>query len=181
MNEQDVLQKLNTAVTHATPNQLDGILSRCQERKGTVIPMTNNQPKKHWLRYAVAACLSLVLVGAAAGGFFLHQARTVTSVVSLDVNPSIQLQVNDSEKVLKVQALNAEAREVLADMPLEGTHLNVAVNAIVGSLLLCHSDFRGGYEPAAGREASAGADGPGGLRPCQPAVPGFHPQPNPDL
>ena len=135
MNEQDVLQKLNTAVTHATPNQLDDILSRCQERKGTVIPMTNNQPKKHWLRYAVAACLSLVLVGAAAGGFFLHQARTVTSVVSLDVNPSIQLQVNNSEKVLKVQALNAEAQEVLADMPLEGTHLNVAVNAIVGSLL----------------------------------------------
>lgn len=135
MNEQDVLQKLNTAMTHATPNQLDDILSRCTERKGTVIPMTNNQPKKHWLRYAVAACLSLVLIGAAAGGFLLHQARTVTSVVSLDVNPSIQLQVNNSEKVLKVQALNAEAQEVLADMPLEGTHLNVAVNAIVGSLL----------------------------------------------
>ena len=135
MNEQDVLQKLNTAMTHATPNQLDDILSRCTERKGTVIPMTNNQPKKHWLRYAVAACLSLVLVGAAAGGFLLHQARTVTSVVSLDVNPSIQLQVNSSEKVLQVQALNAEAQEVLADMPLEGTHLNVAVNAIVGSLL----------------------------------------------
>ena len=135
MNEQDVLQKLNTAMTHATPNQLDDILSRCTERKGTVIPMTNNQPKKHWLRYAVAACLSLILVGAAAGGFLLHQARTVTSVVSLDVNPSIQLQVNSSEKVLQVQALNAEAQEVLADMPLEGTHLNVAVNAIVGSLL----------------------------------------------
>ena len=135
MNEQDVLQKLNTAMTHATPNQLDDILSRCTERKGTVIPMTNHKTKKHWLRYAVAACLSLVLVGAAAGGFLLHQARTVTSVVSLDVNPSIQLQVNSSEKVLKVQALNAEAQEVLADMPLEGTHLNVAVNAIVGSLL----------------------------------------------
>ena len=135
MNEQDVLQKLNTAVTHATPNQLDDILSRCTERKGTVIPMTNHKTKKHWLRYAVAACLSLILVGAAAGGFLLHQARTVTSVVSLDVNPSIQLQVNSSEKVLQVQALNAEAQEVLADMPLEGTHLNVAVNAIVGSLL----------------------------------------------
>ena len=135
MNEQDVLQKLNTAMTHATPNQLDDILSRCTERKGTVIPMTNHKTKKHWLRYAVAACLSLVLVGAAAGGFLLHQARTVTSVVSLDVNPSIQLQVNSSEKVLQVQALNAEAQEVLADMPLEGTHLNVAVNAIVGSLL----------------------------------------------
>ncbi len=135
MNEQDVLQKLNTAMIHATPNQLDDILSRCTERKGTVIPMTNHKTKKHWLRYAVAACLSLVLVGAAAGGFLLHQARTVTSVVSLDVNPSIQLQVNSSEKVLQVQALNAEAQEVLADMPLEGTHLNVAVNAIVGSLL----------------------------------------------
>ena len=156
MNEQDLMRKLETAVTHATPNQLDGILSRCQERKGTVIPMTNNQPKKHWLRYAVAACLSLVLIGAAAGGFLLHQAKTVASVVSLDVNPSIQLQVNSSEKVLQVQALNAEAREVLAD--------------------LC-----GGRRHPAGLPAAAGADGSGGRCPFEPAVPGLHPQPDPDL
>ena len=43
--------------------------------------------------------------------------------------------MSQSEKVLTARALNAEAEEILRDMPLEGTDLNVAVNAIVGSLL----------------------------------------------
>ena len=68
MNEQDVLQKLNTAMIHATPNQLDDILSRCTERKGTVIPMTNHKTKTHWLLYAVADCLYHFPEAARSGG-----------------------------------------------------------------------------------------------------------------
>lgn len=72
------------------------------------------------------------------GGFGLHGWQTshaVASVVSLDVNPSIQLQVNQKEIVLEAQALNAEAEEILEGMDLRKTQLTVAVNAIVGSLL----------------------------------------------
>ena len=136
MTDRQIQDQLKTAVDHAVPDQLACILSRCEQRKGNVIPMTKNvNYKKRWIRYAVAACLALVLIGGVGGGFWYQQANAVASVVSLDVNPSIELQVNRSERVLSTKALNAEAEEILADLPLEGTDLNVAVNAIVGSLL----------------------------------------------
>lgn len=101
--------------------------------------MTNNQNKNRW-RPLIAACLALALVGGG-GGLFYQQSYAVASVVSLDVNPSIELKVNKQEKVLSCVGLNEEAREVLANMDggadLKGTKLDVAVNAIVGSLVRC--------------------------------------------
>ena len=59
--------------------------------------------------------------------------------MSLDVNPSIELKVNRSEKVLVCTPLNEDAKAILADMgngaDLKGAKLDVAVNAIVGSLV----------------------------------------------
>ena len=137
MTDQELERRLCTAVDHAVPDQLQSILSRCEERKGTVIPMTENtkKNKRRFARMAVAACLALLLVGGGAAGVLNMQANAVASVISLDVNPSIELQVNKKEEVLSAMPLNAEAEEILTDLPLEGTDLNVAVNAIVGSLL----------------------------------------------
>lgn len=42
----------------------------------------------------------LPCAGAVGGGLFYQQANAVASVVSLDVNPSIELKVNRNEKVL---------------------------------------------------------------------------------
>ena len=133
MRDQELEQRLRTAVEHAAPDPLERILASCGTQKGTVIPMTNNK-KKRWPSLAVAAVLAVLLCG----GFGLHgwqTARAVASVVSLDVNPSIQLQVNQREKVLSAQALNDDAQVILEGMDLRDTQLNVAVNAIVGSLL----------------------------------------------
>ena len=85
----------------------------------------------------VAACLAVMLL--CGGGVFYQQAHAVASVVSLDVNPSIELKVSRSEKVLVCTPLNEDAKAILADMgdgaDLKGAKLDVAVNAIVGSLV----------------------------------------------
>ena len=82
-----------------------------------------------------------VVVPVGGGGLLVQQAHAVTSVVSLDVNPSIELRVNSREKVVSCQALNQEAQAVLEDMDggrdLKGVKADVAVNAIVGSLVRC--------------------------------------------
>ncbi len=54
---------------------------------------------------------------------------TVDSIVSLDVNPSIELKIDSNEKVVETSARNEDARIILDDMDLKGTDLNVAVNA----------------------------------------------------
>lgn len=133
MNELE--QKLQQAMDHAAPHDLDRILAACgPQNRDKVIPFAPAPRRRRRTAWAAAAMLAVLLCG----GFGLHGWQTthaVASVVSLDVNPSIQLQVSEKETVLAAQALNAEAEEILAGMDLRKTQLTVAVNAIVGSLL----------------------------------------------
>ena len=137
MTKENMEQRLASALEKTAPDDVRGVLSRCEARKGTVINMkTKKSAKRSWTTI-VAACLAVILLGG--GGAFYQRANAVASVVSLDVNPSIELKVNRSEKVLSCTPLNDDAREILAGMDggadLKGAKLDVAVNAIVGSLV----------------------------------------------
>ena len=136
MTNEKIEQRLAAALEKTAPDDVSGVLSRCEERKGTVINMeTKKTTKRRWTSL-IAACLAVMLLG---GGLFYQRANAVASVVSLDVNPSIELKVNRSEKVLVCTPLNEDAKAILADMSngadLKGAKLDVAVNAIVGSLV----------------------------------------------
>lgn len=137
MTNEKMEQRLTTALEKTAPDDVSGVLSRCEVRKGTVINMTTRKPARKRWPALVAACLAVMLLGG--GGLFYQQANAVASVVSLDVNPSIELKVSRSEKVLVCTPLNDDAKTILADMgdgaDLKGAKLDVAVNAIVGSLV----------------------------------------------
>ena len=137
MTNEKMEQRLASAVEKTAPDDVGGVLSRCETRKGTVINMPTMKTAKRKWTILVAACLAVVLL--AGGGVLYQQANAVASVVSLDVNPSIELKVNSSEKVLVCTPLNEDAKAILADMSngadLKGAKLDVAVNAIVGSLV----------------------------------------------
>ncbi len=135
IREQELEQRLRTAMDHAAPDALDRILASCEAQKGIVIPMEQARKprRRRWASLAVAAALAVVCC--VFGLTSWHGANAVASVVSLDVNPSIQLQVSKNENVLSAEALNEDARVILDGMDLKGTQLKVAVNAIVGSLL----------------------------------------------
>ena len=137
MTNEKMEQRLITALEKTAPDDVSGVLSRCEVRKGTEINMTTRKPARKRWPALIAACLAVMLLGG--GGVFYQQANAVASVVSLDVNPSIELKVSRSEKVLACAPLNDDAKTVLADMgggaDLKGAKLDVAVNAIVGSLV----------------------------------------------
>lgn len=137
MTNEKMERQLAAALEKTAPDDMSGVLSRCETRKGTVINMPIMKTAKRKWTILVAACLAVVLL--AGGGVLYQQANAVASVVSLDVNPSIELKVNSSEKVLVCTPLNDDAKAILADMgegaDLKGAKLDVAVNAIVGSLV----------------------------------------------
>ena len=90
----DVEERLRSAMEHAAPDDaLDRILASCGEQRTPLIPMTPpaRPRRRRWQTAAAAAMLAVMLCG----GLGLHgwygANRTVASVVSLDVNPSIQL------------------------------------------------------------------------------------------
>ena len=137
MTNEKMEWQLAVALEKTAPDDMSGVLSRCETRKGTVINMPTMKTAKRKWTILVAACLAVVLL--AGGGVLYQQANAVASVVSLDVNPSIELKVNSNEKVLVCTPLNDDAKAILADMSngadLKGAKLDVAVNAIVGSLV----------------------------------------------
>lgn len=138
MTDQELEQKLRTALEHAAPDDFQGVLDRISPKtrtEQTPIPSeaAARKKKRRWAPLAAAACLALV--AAAGGGGWYLQNNTVASVVSLDVNPSVTLNVNAKETVLSAVPVNEDGGDILAGMDLTGVPLDVAMNAIVGALL----------------------------------------------
>ena len=69
------------------------------------------------------------------GGVSFYQNHRVDSVIGIDVNPSIELSVNRNEKVLQANPLNEDAETILDDMNLKNVDLDIAVNALIGSMV----------------------------------------------
>ena len=134
MNDQELERKLHTALEHAAPDDVEAVLARLGPQNGKIIPISAPKRRKRILSWIAAACLALAIGGGVAGVRY-QQANAVASVVSLDVNPCVRLEVNREEKVLSATPVNDDANQILDGMDLTGTDLKVAVNAIIGSLL----------------------------------------------
>ena len=136
MTDQELERRLADAVTRAAPDDVAGVLSRCGTQTGNVIPIAQTAPRRtrRWAPLAIAACLVLAAAGGGAG-YLHHLNSAVASIVCLDVNPSVELTVNRNETVLSATPTNADAEVILGGMDLTGAKVDVAMNAIVGSLL----------------------------------------------
>lgn len=119
----------------------DGIVPR-QTRRSTALRRSV---------MGLAACLVLVL-GLGAFAFLRPQ-----SVIGIDVNPSIELTANCFDRVLSVTPLNEDAVNIIGDMDLKYVDLDIAVNALVGSMAL-HGYFESGQDVAVLVSVSGGSE-----------------------
>ncbi len=99
---------------------------------------TNVKKKNLWIKWGTIAAMLVLCFGIGAGVFsFLNRndRSAGNSVIMLDVNPSISLTVNKKEKIVNAEGLNEDGKAVLDGMELIGVDMNVAVNAVVGSMM----------------------------------------------
>ena len=149
MNANDVETSIRNGIRETTPDMLDGLMDELglqPEASPTmgganaglpanVAPLPSARRPRNWLRTIIPAAAVLILV---AVGFFAagNMNRATFAVVGLDVNPSIELSVDDRERVIAANALNDDAATVLDGLELQGTDLNTACHAVVGSMLV---------------------------------------------
>ena len=138
MNTDLIEYKLKTAVEHLTPDIKDQILADCKKEAAdpAVIPL----PQQHDPRSRNTGWIKALSLGAAAcimigGVFWWNRFRALNYIVEMDVNPSIELRINNAERVISAEALNEDAALILDDMPLAGVDIDVATNAIIGSMV----------------------------------------------
>lgn len=136
MANKDTEQKIKQAFSNAVPDIRDSILSDCKSQKGAVIIMTDTNKRTFSPRRLAGIAAAFVLLIGGMAGFQTYRANySVASTVSLDVNPSIEIQVNKKEEVLAVNPRNEDAQIVVGDMDFKGSNLDVAINALIGSML----------------------------------------------
>jgi hypothetical protein len=126
MKNPDVEAHLRNAVKNTVPDVLNNILSQCDDRKGKVVEMKtkDNKTKFGWVKplASIAAAIAL-LVGTAFGTSYYQKALAVYSVVTLDVNPSIEIEANKNDVVLAVRGLNEDGENLLSGQEMEGKKL----------------------------------------------------------
>ena len=106
--------------------KMEKVLVRRIESKST-------SPGLKTVMQLAAACVALVLL---VGGIFYYRGNLmVDSLVDLDVNPGIELLTNQKNRVLEAYATNGDGDKVLSGMDLQNVDLQVALNAIVGSMV----------------------------------------------
>ena len=143
-------RRIKSAFENASPDVFDAVLSRVNALKGEETVMTENRIdnattitkekspsfRPSWVRRfaAIAACLVLLVCGGI-GLKSYNLNHRVESIVDLDVNPSIEIRLNQKERVIDVTPLNDDAKAVLGDMDFKGADLNLSLNAIIGSML----------------------------------------------
>ncbi len=140
MKTSELKRRWNQAVRNQTPDVLEEVLARCgqitQDRPAT---SQTAMPVKHKklpvFRIAAAAAAFCVVVCCAAIGFRNYNFYRITSIVDLDVNPGIELRVNSGGRVLSAAATDADGAAILDDMDLSSVDMDVAVNALIGSML----------------------------------------------
>ena len=135
MKQEQVEQKVRQAVEHAAPDYSDRLREAADRLSAASAgPRRSRRPRRLIAAVAAVAACAVLAVGAL-GIVRNHASQQETAVVVLDVNPSILLSIDREERVLSVVAQNSDASRILDGMDLTGVQLNVAVNALIGSLL----------------------------------------------
>lgn len=136
MNDKQLDRQIERAFEQIRPDVLDSILSDCREQKGNLMVIENSKRKIPLSRRLAAAAAALVLlVGTAAGIHGYSAAHTPVSVLTLDVNPSIEMKLNKSDKIIDLIPKNPEAEALIGDMDYSGSSVELTLKALIDSML----------------------------------------------
>lgn len=111
----------------------DDIAKKIKNNNGVVLKMENKSKNKSkyyaYGGFGFALAVMLFFVG------LIYFKNTTVSIIGIDVNPSLELCINSKNNVVSVNTNNEDAKKVIGNMDLKGSNVDVAVNAIFGSLV----------------------------------------------
>lgn len=150
MNKRDLKKNILEAYRSETPDLRAKVFESCineAQEPETVAEMQVNYQYQTLPNFhitfkpiaAIAICLMLFVLGFSMGIILPSSdgkidVVTAETVIYLDVNPSIELQMDSENKIVDVIAGNEDAEIVLSDLRLNGIDINTALKAIVGSM-----------------------------------------------
>ncbi len=139
MKNSDVEKRIKQAFDHAAPDIKDSVISRATSQKNDHFEVADKKytfgNRKRMMRVisgiaAAAAVFCLIF-----GGAYYSSNLVAHATVSFDVNPSVELKVSKNQRVIDAVAKNDEGKLIIGDMDMKNIDIDVAVNALIGSML----------------------------------------------
>lgn len=124
------MKKLYDVFEEVTPDCFESIQTQLIDRKENVVVETNQ--KRNSKRYILALVMVVSVIVVA---IMVQTPAKVIAVVGLDVNPSIELSIDQKNKIQQITAKNEDAKNIIGDMDLEGSQIDVGINALIGAML----------------------------------------------
>ena len=147
MRRKEIEKRINDIFSESVPDVLDNILKICEEKKGFEDKMKvdkNKKIEKHQENKKDFFKIPNLVGGLACAfvavfcfiGLYRYKAlNSVDTIIEFDVNPSVELKVDKDDDVIEAIPLNNDGKKVLGDMEFDNVDLDIAVNAIVGSMI----------------------------------------------
>lgn len=137
MTDRELEMRVQQAFDAAAPDIFDSVMAECSAPRGKVVALTKSRKKKSGFAkrlLLIAAVMALLICAAAGGAYVSGQENAVASVVTLDVNPSVELRLNARDKVVDAAALNGDGQAILSNLELRGEKLSAALADVIGSM-----------------------------------------------
>lgn len=136
MDRAGIEKALRNAVNLAPEIPFDQIAAQSFIRMQEHDYITRQEPIKRvnpvrQLSFAAAMCLVIFLT---VSGWYVRN-KAVDSIITLDVNPSIEILTNRKDEILSVKAMNPDAQRIIGDKDYSHTRLNDTISMIINSLV----------------------------------------------
>ncbi len=143
MTEKELSKRMRTEYEKEMPDMLSGIESACADASQVKGAPASMRPRGYFMRYigAVAAGF-LIFFGGLFTGTLLPKNEPpagplpTQTVVYMDVNPSVELRLDENGRVLQCIAGNEDAKKLLSGLELVGVERDTALTAVLGSMYL---------------------------------------------
>jgi hypothetical protein len=130
---ESALQNVAANVPELPFEELAALPYHKMEEHDYITRQTNRKAPVRIGALSLAAACSLAVLFLISGWYLRN--RVSDSVITIDVNPSIQIITNRKDKILSVTALNEDARSVIAGNDYSGEKLEDTVDVLMNSLV----------------------------------------------
>ena len=134
MNNKEIKQRYKEIINKSTPDVLNKILEDCDKRESEVFKMNDEyRTNRRGLFIKIAslmAMFTICLIGTV--GYNQYKVETL---ISLDVNPSVEMKLDKKGRVVNTQALNKDGEKILENIKVSNENANTAVTGVVDSMI----------------------------------------------
>lgn len=134
-------KRIKNAIDAAAPNAFERVADDVKKQTGVdsgiSVVSTNRMIGRRVISRIIAAAAAFAIMFTCIYSLMRRDAEKIYATVLIDVNPSIEINVDKKDRVVSVIPRNEDAMLVIDGLDFSGSTVEVAVNAIVGSMLKC--------------------------------------------